>query len=385
MADDLEMQPNFYLIFGCNAYEILRSKQSGMHTRKLLSLFACLFLTTASIWSQDIHFTQYNMAPMSLNPAQIGKFEGTVRIGGIFRGQWASVLGAGQQFRTPSVWVDAPIIRGFRKRDWVGIGLSVFTDKAGALGMTHNGLKLGAAYHLSLDKKGNTYLSVGYHFGGEQRKLNPGDRAQLADGFKANGDYGVSSESFATEAQNYSDNDAGIALTARLNKRMNFVLGFSMFHLAKPTYTLIKPSASNPGTGTSTATSSSMETLSRRSVASGTFNIQLNDKLTTSPSFLFQTMAGADEIAIQNMFGYLFNEEKDITLKFGLGYRLGDAAQVLLGYQKKDLQVGFAYDINVSQLSNQTNYRGGFEIAANYIIKKYKKADPKPKILCPRF
>jgi hypothetical protein len=47
--------------------------------------------------------------------------------------------------------------------------------------------------------------------------------------------------------------------------------------------------------------------------------------------------------------------------------------------------VGFAYDINVSQLSNQTNYRGGFEIAANYIIKKYKKADPKPKILCPRF
>ncbi|MDX2281049.1 MAG: PorP/SprF family type IX secretion system membrane protein [Saprospiraceae bacterium] len=350
-----------------------------MHTRKLLSLFACLFLTTASIWSQDIHFTQYNMAPMSLNPAQIGKFEGTVRIGGIFRGQWASVLGAGQQFRTPSVWVDAPIIRGFRKRDWVGIGLSVFTDKAGALGMTHNGLKLGAAYHLSLDKKGNTYLSVGYHFGGEQRKLSAGDRAQLEDGFKANGDYGASVEAFAKDAQNYSDNDAGIALTARLNKRMNFVLGFSMFHIGRPSFSLVDTTASM------TTGSPTDEKLARRAVTSGTFNIQLNDKLTTSPSFLFQTMAGADEIAIQNMFGYLFNEEKDITLKFGLGYRLGDAAQVLLGYQKKDLQVGFAYDINVSQLSNQTNYRGGFEIAANYIIKKYKKADPKPKILCPRF
>lgn len=354
-----------------------------MHTRKLLSLFACLFLTTASIWSQDIHFTQYNMAPMSLNPAQIGKFEGTVRIGGIFRGQWASVLGAGQQFRTPSVWVDAPIIRGFRKRDWVGIGLSVFTDKAGALGMTHNGLKLGAAYHLSLDKKGNTYLSVGYHFGGEQRKLDPSDRARLEDGFKANGDYdrSASAEAFATEATNYTDNDAGIALTARLNKRMNFVLGFSMFHIGRPSFTLVQPDT----TSSTMPSDPQDEKLARRAVTSGTFNIQLNDKLTTSPSFLFQTMAGADEIAIQNMFGYLFNQEKDITIKFGLGYRLGDAAQVLLGFQQKDLQVGFAYDINVSQLSNQTNYRGGFEIAANYIIKKYKKADPKPKILCPRF
>jgi len=355
-----------------------------MHTRKLLSLFTCLMLATASLWSQDIHFTQYNMAPMSLNPALVGKFEGTVRFGGIFRGQWASVLGAGQQFTTPSAWVDAPIIRGFRKRDWVGIGLMLFNDKAGVLGLTHGGAKIGASYHLSLDKKSNTILSFGLHLGGEQRKVSQGDRARFDDGFGPNGDYVASAEVFATDAKNYNDNDAGVALTARLNKRMDFILGFSMFHIGRPEFTVLKPPP--PDTmqqgGGKTATK---EKLARRAQTSGTFNIVLNDKLTTSPSFFFQTMAGADEIAVQNMFGYLFNKEKDITLKFGAGYRLRDAAQVLLGFQQRNLNIGFAYDINVSQLSNQTNYRGGFEIAANYLIKKYKKADPKPKILCPRF
>jgi hypothetical protein len=96
-------------------------------------------------------------------------------------------------------------------------------------------------------------------------------------------------------------------------------------------------------------------------------------------------MQGADEIAIQNLFSLMFNPKKEIVLKFGAGYRLRDAAQILLGFKQKDLNVGFAYDINISRLSSQTGFRGGFEIAANYIIKKYKKANPQPKIICPRF
>jgi len=355
-----------------------------MHIRKLLSVIA-LLLTAVSVWSQDIHFTQYNMAPMSLNPGNIGKFEGTVRIGGIFRGQWASVLSTGQQFRTPSVWADAPVIRGFRKRDWVGVGLMIFTDKAGALGLTHSGLKFGAAYHLGLDKKSNTLLSFGLHLGGEQRKLDPGERARFGDGFSSNGDYSqaLSRDALNTDKTSYSDYDGGVILTSRLNKRMDFSIGYSIFHITKPKYSItgnqdkMSPPPGKPGTGEAK--------LPQRSAAFGTFNLKLDNRFTVSPSFLFQTMAGADEIAIQTIAAYLFDTEKDITLKFGAGYRLRDAIEVHLGFQKKDLQVGFAYDINTSQLSNQTNFRGGFEIAANYIIKKYKKPNPKAKILCPRF
>ena len=104
-----------------------------------------------------------------------------------------------------------------------------------------------------------------------------------------------------------------------------------------------------------------------------------------SPAFQYMTMSGADEIQLQALMGYLFNPEKDITLNFGLGYRLRDAVQAIAGMQYKELRVGLAYDINTSDLNNASNYRGGFEIAANYIVKIYKPATIKQKVLCPRF
>ncbi|MBK6930803.1 MAG: type IX secretion system membrane protein PorP/SprF [Saprospirales bacterium] len=124
---------------------------------------------------------------------------------------------------------------------------------------------------------------------------------------------------------------------------------------------------------------------SRRSVFHGQFNMELTDKWSFNPTFLFQTMNGNDEIIVQGMAGYLFNQERGIVLNMGVGYRLSDAVNVLLGMKVKDLTLGLAYDINTSGLRTATNYRGGFEIAANYIIKIYKPAVIRPKVLCPRF
>lgn len=348
-----------------------------MHCKKLLSLISAV-LIGSGLWAQDIHFTQYYMSPMTLNPSMTGKFEGTARIGGIYRDQWSSVIKA---YRTPSAWVDAPIIRGFRKRDWIGVGFMLYQDKAGVAALSHGAAKLGATYHLALDRKGNAVLSIGGHYGGEQRKIDP-EKLRFGDGYNSLGDY-VSSLSkddgrIAGNA-NYSDIDLGINLSSRLNKEMDFNLGFSIFHLTKPNYSLV-----TSGGGTPTP-SSGFSKLPRRAVAHGQFNVKLNDKFTLSPSFIFQTMNGNDEIMVQGMTGYLLNPEKDITLNLGLGYRLSDAVNVLAGMKYKDLRVGIAYDVNTSSLSNVSNYRGGFEIAANYIIKIYKPAVVKPKVLCPRF
>jgi type IX secretion system PorP/SprF family membrane protein len=326
------------------------------------------------------------MSPMTLNPANIGNFEGTVRIGGIYRGQWASVMTkSSSQYKTPSLWVDAPIITGFRKRDWVGVGLMFFSDKSGAGGLTHTAAKLGASYHLSLDKKGNAYLTLGAQYGQAGRRLDP-SKFQFQEGF-VNGGYDKGSQvDFlnATEAKSdWTDIDGGVVLRAKLNKRMDMSIGYSMYHIGRGKYGLVTGGSSG---GTSTATTSNDE-IARRSVVTGLFNIKLNDKLTVGPSFIYQTMSGADEISLQALASYLFNEEKDIDLNFGLGYRLsgGDAVYPMLGARYKTLRLGLAYDVNVSDLSAQSNYRGGFEIAANYIVKIYKPAKIKTKVLCPRF
>jgi hypothetical protein len=141
------------------------------------------------------------------------------------------------------------------------------------------------------------------------------------------------------------------------------------------------------GGGTNTGSSTSSDEIARRSVVTGLFNIKINDKLSVGPSFMYQTMSGADEISLQALGSYVFNKEKDIDLNFGLGYRLtgGDAVYPMLGARYKTLRVGLAYDVNVSDLNSVSNYRGGFEIAANYIVKIYKPAKVKTKVLCPRF
>lgn len=350
-----------------------------MNIRKLLFLLAAS-LSLSSLYAQDIHFSQYNMSPMTLNPANIGNFEGTARIGGIYRGQWASVIGSKGQYKTPSLWVDAPIIQGFRKRDWVGVGLVFFSDKAGAGGLTHSAAKLGASYHLALDKKGNTYLTLGGQYGQASRKLNT-DGLQFEEGF-LNAPPGGYDKTAAVDfvgqpdaKSNWSDIDGGIMLSAKLNKRMDMRIGYAMYHIGQGNYGLV----GGGGGGN--------DQIARRSVVTGLFNIKLTDKFTVGPSFIYQTMSGADEISLQALGAYLFNAEKDIDLNFGLGYRLtgGDAIYPMIGARYKNLRVGLAYDVNVSDLNQVSNYRGGFEVAANYIIKIYKPAVVKTKVLCPRF
>lgn len=358
-----------------------------MYVRKLLSLFSVV-LTLGSLSAQDIHFTQFYMSPMTLNPAMAGKFEGTVRIGGIYRDQFRSVINQkdidpsvkNAQYKTPAIYVDAPIIRGFRRNDWVGVGLSFFSDKAGQGGLAHTGSKIGATYHLALDKRANTVLSIGADYGGEQRKVDNGKfffERGYTNSTRPNNQYdpSQSGESNTNTDDKYTDLDAGIVLTSKLNKMMDFNIGFSMLHLTQPNYSLLGGTGGGGGN----------QVVYRRAVLHGQFNAKLTDRFSINPAFLFQTQKVGQEILLQGMAGYLFDQDKDITLNFGLGYRMRDAMQAIVGMRYKALNVGLAYDINVSDLNTVSRYRGGFELAANYIIKIYKPAIIKPKVLCPRF
>ena len=78
------------------------------------------------------------------------------------------------------------------------------------------------------------------------------------------------------------------------------------------------------------------------------------------------------------------NKEKNIKLRFGLGYRLGDAGEILVGLDYGALKVALGYDLTLSNLNNTNNGVGGFEIGANYIISVYKKPKVTPAVLCPQ-
>ena len=82
--------------------------------------------------------------------------------------------------------------------------------------------------------------------------------------------------------------------------------------------------------------------------------------------------------------GYMIKPDRGIRLNGGIGYRIGDALQFLVGMDIKDLRLGVSYDMNISSLSPASGYFGGFELGVAYYGKIFKKPKIKPVIVCPR-
>ncbi len=340
--------------------------------RAILTLVATL-LISGSIYAQDVHYTQYNLAPLSLNPSLIGNFEGTFRVGGLYRDQGRNLIE--NQYVTPSVYIDAPVFRGFGKNDWVGIGAVLVNDKAGTVALTNTIIMGGISYHMALGSKGNTVLSIGGEGGIIQKRVDKTD-ARFEDEILAGGGTSADLNNVTDDNITYGDFNLGLNLRASLNKAMNFNLGFALHHIAQPNYSTFTPATQNTSEDTQ---------LPRRIVGHGEFNVDMSPKWTLSPTFLYQRITSADELVVQAMAGHHFNAEKDVTFRFGAGYRLRDAAQALVGFDYKGLRIGAAYDFTVSEKSTANANRGGFEIAASYIAKIRKTPVVKPVIFCPRF
>ena len=96
--------------------------------RKFLTLgLICL---SAGLFAQDIHFSQFYMSPLNLNPALTGVMNCNHRVVANYRNQWASVLKA-NAFSTYSVSYDQRVAIG--RYDYFGFGGVFWGDRAGEL------------------------------------------------------------------------------------------------------------------------------------------------------------------------------------------------------------------------------------------------------------
>ncbi|MCO6479709.1 MAG: PorP/SprF family type IX secretion system membrane protein [Phaeodactylibacter sp.] len=350
------------------------------------------FLFTAilgTLQAQDIHFSLYNMSPLTLNPANTGAFFGTARVGGIYRGQWYNVSGA-DGYKTPSFYVDAPILRGFRDQDWIGVGGMIFNDEAGRGRLRTSATMISASYHLGLGKDGKSVLTLGLQGGNVQRRYDA-DRLTFGDGFggptleydvgnSADPLRGSGSDNGGRDKTDYLDFAAGLLFRSQVDEGSNFELGVAAAHLTQPDYIF----GSTPQ-GQGDVNLDGAEKRPMRITAHTRYEWALTDRWSAAPTAMFQTSKGATEVNLQAWAGYMVNPEMQVKLNFGLGYRFGDAGKLLVGLDYKDLRVAAAYDVNFSELNTATNYQGAFEIAAWYIIKIYKDPEVKQTILCPKF
>jgi len=333
-----------------------------------------LFFCGPHSQAQDMHFTNYQITPTYFNPALVGNFSGTVRAGLLFRDQHElSSNVASSPYRTFSLGVDLPVIFGFKKNHWVGAGLLIMRDNVGLgsnneigtgnpLSQSWSRFVPGIAYHIGMDKKMKNVFSVGVQYGATSIGLS-GTDFYTENRYTGNADADQTTYSNAgNDGLNgsYGSINIGITYKSQVSKTTSYIIGAGVMHLQNPEVNLFGRNG----------------TINRRINAHGLLRREVNKQFTIEPA-LYLSIAGPQS-NIQGQFRteYLLKKKGDTALISGLGYRLGDAAQLLTGARYKDWLITLSFDYHLSDVSEISPYT--FELGAAKVFTVNKRPDPKP-------
>ena len=340
-----------------------------------LSIATAIALTAPVAFAQDIHFTQFDMQPLIVNPAFTGMFNGQVRAGGIYRNQWASVT---VPYVTYGAYVDMPLIIE-RNGDYLSTGLQLFNDQAGDGNLKNFTGLLSLAYHKFMGRgEYGSDLAVGLQGGYAQKSIDL-SRLYFGDEY-LNGQFvpGKSQEyqlGLGNSISYYLIN-AGVCFSHG-GEKVGYTIGIGANNINQPSDAIEKKKTQN-------------NSLDMRLAGELGITWNTGPRLSLRPAVLYQTQASATEFIAGNEFHYEVSNNPGYSnfstaVFLGGWYRSGDAAMLSAGLEFKGFRVGVAYDYNISTLNTSSNGNGGFEIALRYIAPNPIKFAYKRTIPCSRF
>ena len=316
---------------------------------------------------QDMQFTQFNAAPLYLNPAFTGA---TIehRFATNYRNQWTAI---------PGHFVNYTFAYDYKLAEFnSGIGLLFAREEAGTGGLGNTEIGFLYSYHFRIDNK--VFIQPGIKFnyisrGVDFSKLVFND--QLARGGPANG---PSSDDIELNNVSYIDVTAGFLVYSA-----KYWAGVSFNHINEPNQSLTNDESP----------------LFMKFSAHGGYKIELSEggrKTLNTSYFNIAAHYKAQQKFDQLDLGVYYTRE---PFTFGVWYRglpgiksyegvlNNDALAIILGYQVIDynLKIGYSYDVTVSRLA--ANSAGSHEISLIYEVasKKKKRRSRRFFVPCARF
>jgi type IX secretion system PorP/SprF family membrane protein len=321
-----------------------------------------IFVLALNVNAQDIHFSQINETPLFLSPANTGFFNGYVRVTANYRNQWSAMNNA---FQTYALSLDGGLFKSKRRKAFMGMGFTLFTDEAGAARIR----KTTALFNLSglVKLSRGSSLSVGLAGGASATNANYSDLT-FASQFDGN-NYNTalaSGEKVVYRQFTTTDLALGVAYEYTNSKSDQDHDDLSTFKLAFGAYHLNQPEQ-NFGAG-------SGYKLPMRLVYSFTSHFDIEDtKFSLTPAFVLQTQNPFYELIGGTYLKFRTRTGTKVTGKIqqngiglGLFYRVNDALIPKLIFETGDFAVGLSYDINLSSYRTASNYNGGFEVSLRY-------------------
>lgn len=316
-------------------------------------------LETENSFAQDIHFSQFYNSPLTLNPALAGSFNGDIRLQANYKAQWTGIPNA---YKTFAAAYDMGILKD-SKKGFLGLGLSMFNDKAGDSKMGITQAALSVSGNISLN--GNNNLSGGLQGCFSQRSLSYSDLKW--DNQYVNGGYSASQASgeiMASDEYSYGDFSAGLNWNygkgnadSRSNDAIKINAGAAVYHINQPEQLFYDIS--------------NEKLYSKIALHAGSVIGIKNSSISIVPNFLFLKQGNTQEItvgtAIKHRVKETPNSKTTSTIALGGHYRLGDAMIINAQVEFSDYALGISYDLNTSALKNATAGNGGVEFALRYI------------------
>jgi len=333
-----------------------------------IKTLAAILLLAGGMKAQDVHFSQYTMAPLLLNPALAGLNQCDYRVSTNFRTQWTNINGL-NTYSTVAGTADMTVGKITRYNSFAGAGISFFYDQAGDLKFNTSRVDLNAAYHFMLNRKGTMSISAGLQGSFNYRGIDASKATFDSQWDNSTGSVNtnIQGETFGRTRIIFGDAGFGLFFSALTKKDHNIYLGLSVTHLNQPKISFY------PNT---TDASNVNERLYMKFSVHGGAQLYITRKLAITPHFMALVQGPSQQYNIgANVKMKLSNIPSDQTAIYfgaqyrGLFYTKGgpvDAVIVSTRADYKGFTFGFSYDINVSKLLPATGSVGGPELVLMY-------------------
>ena len=342
-----------------------------------------LWIGCARLTAQDPRFAQFYAAPLQVNPAFNGVFEGRFRAAVNYRVLYPTLL-SDRPFRTYA----ASYEHRFRvtQQDYLSLSGSALQDEAGA----GQYLRTQVSFSASLIKqmsggKGPSpeqFLVAGLQGAIGQHSLGF-NRLWFSNQYNAvdnDVDFSApSGESFASERSNFlPDLHAGLMWYGVWEDNQSFFLGAALHHIAEPKVTFLNETGSR---------------LYRRWTVHAGGEVPFTKQLSLLPGAMVMRQGPSFSITGGGNLRYTNREWKELALRAGLwahlsnqvansGPDLGlDAFIVTAIFELERWNLGFSYDVTASPLRRSNYSRGAFEVALTY----FHPAKERRQVRCPKY
>ena len=331
--------------------------------------------------AQDPQFTQFFASPLTLNPALTGAFDGTYRVGAIYRDQWRNVLENPYQTYSTSVDLRFGINKYKRGRsnDFAAIGLLFFADKISALDFNTNQIALSAAYHKSLNARNTQFLTLGLQGSVNQRSINYED-LYFSDQFNGVDNYtDISGEELPANNFAFADFSVGLNYSVQPARNTGFFFGLAMHHFLSPPISFYDPE--EDGTPENK--------LFPKYSAQFSMQLPIGERVQILPRALAAVQGPHFVGNAGTNFRFLLSNNGGLALHLGSWLRpvwnendvFGlDAVVGMVGLEYSNVLFGVSYDAHLTDLNNSRQGQGALEISIAY-LGNYDN----DTILCPKF